>query len=58
MSDLPREDLVRHIRVHVEDQSAHKQPDYGFVEEKLEVLIQLDERVIACEHPLLVKRSE
>jgi acyl dehydratase len=49
-------DTIR-TRVTISDKRDHKRPDYGIVVEKLEVLNQCDECVMACEHLLLVKRS-
>jgi acyl dehydratase len=49
-------DTIR-TRVTISDKRDHKRPDYGIVIEKLEVLNQRDECVMACEHLLLVKRG-
>lgn len=49
-------DTIR-VRVTISDKRDHKRPEYGIVVEKLEVLNQRDECVMACEHLLLVKRS-
>jgi len=49
-------DTIR-VRVRISDKRAHKRPEYGIVVEKLEVLNQRDECVMACEHLLLVKRT-
>ena len=49
-------DTIR-TRVTISEKRDHKRPDYGIVVEKLEVLNQSDECVMACEHLLLVKRS-
>jgi acyl dehydratase len=47
------------IRTHVTiaGKRDHKRPDYGVVVEKLEVINQRGECVMACEHLLLVKRK-
>jgi acyl dehydratase len=49
-------DTIR-VRVSISDKRDHKRPEYGIVVEKLEVMNQRDECVMACEHLLLVKRS-
>jgi acyl dehydratase len=49
-------DTIR-TRVTLADKRDHKRPEYGIVVEKLEVLNQRDECVMACEHLLLVKRE-
>jgi acyl dehydratase len=49
-------DTIR-TRVTIADKRDHKRPEYGIVVEKLEVLNQRDECVMACEHLLLVKRA-
>jgi acyl dehydratase len=46
-------DTIR-TRVCVAEKRGHKRPDYGIVVEKLEVINQRDECVMACEHLLLV----
>ena len=46
-----------HVRVSISDKRDHKRPEYGIVVEKLEVLNQRDECVMACEHLLLVRRA-
>jgi len=48
-------DTIR-TKVTIAEKRDHKRPDYGIVVEKLEVLNQRDECVMACEHLLLVKR--
>jgi acyl dehydratase len=50
-------DTIR-TKVTIAEKRDHKRPDYGIVVEKLEVLNQRDECVMACEHLLLVKRKE
>ena len=45
-----------HVRVAIGEKRDHKKPLYGVVEEKLEVINQRDEVVLACEHLLLVER--
>jgi acyl dehydratase len=50
-------DTIR-TKVTIAEKREHKRPDYGIVVEKLEVLNQRDECVMACEHLLLVKRKE
>ncbi len=45
-------------RATITEKRDHKRPDYGIVVEKLEVLNQHQNCVMACEHLLLVKRSE
>lgn len=49
-------DTIR-VKVTISDKRDHKRPEYGIVVEKLEVLNQRDECVMACEHLLLVNRS-
>lgn len=41
----------------ISEKRDHKRPEYGIVVEKLEVINQRNECVMACEHLLLVKRS-
>jgi acyl dehydratase len=48
-------DTIR-TRLTIAEKRDHKRPEYGIVVEKLEVLNQRDECVMACEHLLLVKR--
>lgn len=48
-------DTIR-TKVTIAEKRDHKRPDYGIVVEKLEVLNQRDECVMACEHLLLVRR--
>jgi acyl dehydratase len=48
-------DTIR-TRVTIAGKRDHKKPGYGIVVEKLEVLNQRDECVMACEHLLLVSR--
>lgn len=50
-------DTIR-TKVTIAEKRDHKRPDYGIVVEKLEVLNQRGECVMACEHLLLVKRTE
>lgn len=50
-------DTIR-TRVTLADKRDHKRPEFGIVVEKLEVLNQRDECVMACEHLLLVRRRE
>lgn len=49
-------DTIR-TRISITEKRDHKRPDYGIVVEKLEVINQRDDCVMACEHLLLVKRS-
>jgi acyl dehydratase len=49
-------DTIR-TKVTIAEKRDHKRPDYGIVVEKLEVLNQRGECVMACEHLLLVKRN-
>lgn len=49
-------DTIR-VKVTIFDKRDHKRPEFGIVVEKLEVLNQRGECVMACEHLLLVKRS-
>lgn len=49
-------DTIR-VKVTISDKRDHKRPEFGIVVERLEVLNQRDECVMACEHLLLVKRS-
>lgn len=48
-------DTIR-TRISITEKRDHKRPDHGIVVEKLEVINQRDECVMACEHLLLVKR--
>ena len=48
-------DTIR-TRVTLVEKRDHKRPEYGIVVEKLEVLNQRGECVMACEHLLLVRR--
>lgn len=48
-------DTIR-TRLTVSEKRDHKRPEYGIVVEKLEVINQRDECVMACEHLLLVRR--
>jgi acyl dehydratase len=50
-------DTIR-TRVTISEKRDHKRPEYGIVVEKLEVLNQRDECVMACEHLLLVRRAD
>jgi acyl dehydratase len=50
-------DTIR-TKVTIAEKRDHKRPDYGIVVEKLEVLNQRDECVMACEHLLLVRRAD
>ncbi len=49
-------DTIRTIAT-ITEKRDHNRPDYGIVVEKLEVLNQRDECVMACEHLLLVRRG-
>jgi acyl dehydratase len=49
-------DTIR-TRVTIAEKRDHKRPEYGIVVEKVEVINQRDECVMACEHLLLVKRA-
>jgi acyl dehydratase len=49
-------DTIR-VKVTISEKRDHKRPEYGIVVEKLEVLNQRDECVMACEHLLLVRRQ-
>jgi acyl dehydratase len=49
-------DTIR-TRVTVAEKRDHKRPEHGIVVEKLEVLNQRGECVMACEHLLLVRRA-
>jgi acyl dehydratase len=44
-------------RVTIAEKREHKRPDHGIVVERLEVLNQRGETVLACDHLLLVRRS-
>jgi acyl dehydratase len=44
-------------RVTIAEKREHKRPDHGMVVERLEVLNQQGETVLACDHLLLVRRS-
>lgn len=46
------------MRVTIADKREHKRPDHGVVVERLEVVNQRGETVLACEHLLLVQRRE
>lgn len=50
-------DTIR-TKVTIAEKRDHKRPDYGIVVEKLEVINQRSECVMACEHLLLVKRGK
>ncbi len=45
-------------KVTIAEKREHKRPDHGIVVERLEVLNQRGETVLACDHLLLVRRSE
>ncbi len=45
-------------RVTITEKREHKRPDHGIVVERLEVLNQRGETVLACDHLLLVRRGE
>jgi len=49
-------DTIR-TKLTIAEKRDHKRPEYGIVVEKLEVLNQRDECVMAFEHLLLVRRS-
>jgi acyl dehydratase len=49
-------DTIR-VKITIADKKDHKKPDFGVVSERLEVLNQRGETVMACEHLLLVKRK-
>lgn len=49
-------DTIR-TKITIAEKRDHKRPDYGIIVEKLEVLNQRGECVMACEHLLLVKRN-
>jgi acyl dehydratase len=44
-------------RVMIAEKREHKRPDHGMVVERLEVVNQRGETVLACDHLLLVRRS-
>src|SRR5215210_4565481 len=44
-------------RVSIAEKREHRRPDHGMVVERLEVVNQRGETVIACDHLLLVQRS-
>lgn len=48
-------DTIR-TKVTIADKRDHKRPEFGIVVEKLEVINQRDECVMACEHLFLVRR--
>lgn len=48
-------DTIR-TKVTIADKRDYKRPEYGIVVEKLEVINQREECVMACEHLLLVRR--
>jgi acyl dehydratase len=43
-------------RVTIAEKREHKRPDHGLVVERLEVINQRGETVLACDHLLLVRR--
>lgn len=47
-----------HVRVTIAEKRDHKRPDHGVVVERLEVINQRDETVLACDHLLLAKRRD
>lgn len=49
-------DTIR-TKVTIAEKRDYKRPEYGIVVEKLEVINQRDECVMACEHLLLVRRA-
>ena len=49
-------DTIR-VKITIADKKDHKKPGFGVVSERLEVLNQRGETVMACEHLLLVKRK-
>lgn len=49
-------DTIR-VKITIADKKDHKKPDFGVVSERLEVLNQRGETVMACEHLLLVRRQ-
>ena len=49
-------DTIR-TKVTITEKRDHKRPEFGIIVEKLEVVNQNDECVMACEHLLLVKRA-
>lgn len=49
-------DTIR-VKVTISEKRDHKRPEYGIIVEKLEVLNQRNECVMACEHLLLVRRQ-
>ena len=49
-------DTIR-TKVTIAEKRDHKRPEYGIVVEKLEVINQRGECVMACEHLLLVRRQ-
>lgn len=44
-------------KIHISEKRDHKRPEYGIVNEHLEVLNQRGETVLVCDHILLVKRQ-
>lgn len=46
------------VRVTIAEKRDHKRPDYGMVVERLEVVNQRGETVLACDHLLLVRRGD
>lgn len=44
-------------KIHISEKRDHKRPEYGIVNEHLEVFNQRGETVLICDHILLVKRQ-
>lgn len=44
-------------KIHISEKRDHKRPEYGIVNEHLEVFNQRGETVLVCDHILLVKRQ-
>ena len=49
-------DTIR-VKITIADKKDHKKPDFGVVSERLEVLNQRSETVLAADHLLLVRKS-
>ena len=47
-----------HVQVTIAEKRDHKRPDHGVVVERLEVINQHGDTVLACDHLLLAKRRD
>jgi acyl dehydratase len=46
-----------HVKVSIKEKRDHKKPDFGVVNELVEVISQRNETVLVCEHLLLVRKK-